>query len=163
MKQFTSFFATAIFIVGAMLLGGCKGDPGPQGPPGVGSDVFEGFAEGIKCASCHNPDIDTTYFIAGRAYQWAQSKHANGGDIERNGPSCAGCHTTEGFMQRMNGQTVTAQLVPVRRDASRHSRRDVSRSGRPRRYRSFPTSRASNADFDFGKAISACSAIKPGQ
>ena len=112
MKQFTSFFATAIFIVGAMLLGGCKGDPGPQGPPGVGSDVFEGFAEGIKCASCHNPDIDTTYFIAGRAYQWAQSKHANGGDIERNGPSCAGCHTTEGFMQRMNGQTVTAQLVP---------------------------------------------------
>ncbi len=108
----TLSLALTITAIVSFLMTGCKGDPGPQGPPGAGSDAFEGFAEGIQCASCHNPDVDTTYFIAGRAYQWAQSKHANGGDSERNGSSCAGCHTSEGFVQRMNGETVTNQYVP---------------------------------------------------
>lgn len=155
MKHTTSFFAAAILITGAMLLTGCKGDPGPQGPPGVGSDVFEGFADGIKCASCHNPDTDTTYFIAGRAYQWAQSKHAIGGDIERNGPSCAGCHTTEGFIQRMNGQTVTSQFAPSPPGCfachSPHSRADFSlRKATPVSILS-NIAGVPNAEFDYGK------------
>jgi hypothetical protein len=108
----TLSLALTITAVVYFLMTGCKGDPGPQGPPGPGSDTFEGFADGIQCASCHNPDVDTTYYIAGRAYQWAQSKHANGGDSERNGSSCAGCHTSEGFIQRMNGDAVTNQYVP---------------------------------------------------
>jgi len=102
----------SITAIISFLMTGCKGDPGPQGPPGPGSDTFEGFAAGIQCATCHNPDVDTTYFIAGRAFQWAQSKHANGGDSERNGSFCAGCHTTEGFIQRMNGDPVTNQYIP---------------------------------------------------
>lgn len=145
----------AALLAGALALSGCKGDPGPQGPPGVGSDVFEGFAEGIKCASCHNPDTDTTYYIAGRAYQWAQSKHAIGGDIERNGPSCAGCHTTEGFIQRMNGQAVTAQYRPSPPGCfachSPHSRADFTlRKATPVSILS-NIAGVPNAEFDYGK------------
>lgn len=155
MRTIRTIVTVAALAAAGLLLSGCKGDPGPQGPPGVGSDVFEGFAAGIKCADCHNPDVDTTYFIAGRAYQWSQSKHAIGGDIERNGPSCAGCHTTEGFIQRMNGQTVTTQYVPSPPGCfachSPHSRADFSLR------KATPVTIGSNIDgvadalFDYGK------------
>jgi hypothetical protein len=113
MKNFAACTGCFAFIgLLVMMLSGCKGDAGPQGPSGEGSTSLEGFAVGIKCGTCHDPDQDTTLFIAGRAYQWAQSKHAIGGDIERNGASCGGCHTTEGFIERMKGLPVTDHLTP---------------------------------------------------
>jgi len=116
MKNLFVVFAVALLTLSVIgLFDGCKGEEGPQGPPGpAGPDAsaFEGFAEGIKCGSCHDPDQDTTYYLWGRRYQWSQSKHAIGGDIERNGSGCAGCHTTEGFIQRMKSLTVTNQLTP---------------------------------------------------
>jgi hypothetical protein len=156
MNNARSFVAAAIVLVfGAFLMAGCKGDPGPQGPPGAGSDTFEGFADGIKCASCHNPDVDTTYFVLGRAYQWAQSKHATGGNSERNGPSCAGCHTSEGFVQRMNGETVTEQLTPSPPGCfachSPHSRGDFTlRKATPVTILS-NIAGVADATFDYGK------------
>ncbi len=101
--------------VSAIMFFGCEGPAGPPGTAGQnGQDgvSLEGYAPGIQCATCHSADTDTTYHVAGRKYQWAQSKHAYGGDSERNGSSCAGCHTTEGFVQRMNGQPVTEQPIP---------------------------------------------------
>jgi hypothetical protein len=84
-----------------VLLAGCEGPQGPAGENGKNTVTnLEGFAEGIKCGDCHNPDIDTTYYLWARRYQWEHSLHAYGGDIERNGPDCAGCHTTEGFIER---------------------------------------------------------------
>ena len=59
------------------------GPPGPQGPPGSPAPALEGFAEGIKCGTCHDPDQDSVYHVLGRKYQWEQSKHAYGGDIVR--------------------------------------------------------------------------------
>lgn len=110
-------FAAALAL--SLVLTGCEGPAGPSGKDGKdGQDSqgfpfnLEGFAAGIKCGTCHTPGQDTTYFLAGRVYQWEQSKHALGGDSERNGSSCAGCHTTEGFIQRMNGQPVTNQSIP---------------------------------------------------
>ncbi len=95
---------TAISMIA--LLAGCEGPAGAPGPPGVN---LEGFAAGIQCSTCHSADADTTYFVAARVYQWQHSKHATGGTSERNGASCAGCHTTQGFDQRMRGETVTDQ------------------------------------------------------
>jgi hypothetical protein len=146
---------SAVLLAGALMLTGCKGDPGPQGPPGVGSDVFEGFAAGIQCAKCHNPDTDTTYFVIGRAYQWAQSKHATGGNSERNGTSCAGCHTTEGFIERMNGQAVTAQLNPSPPGCfachSPHSRADFTLRKATAVTLTSNIDGVANATFDYGK------------
>lgn len=109
-----------LIVAGLLLVGmfvACEGPEGPQGPqgdpgdPGPGSVVnWEGFKEGIVCASCHNPDYDTTYFVWARKYQWLLSKHSFGGDFERNSSSCAACHTTEGFVQDQLGRTVTSQV-----------------------------------------------------
>jgi hypothetical protein len=116
MKTFAVTCATAIFLSGAvMTIVGCEGPAGPKGDigdQGAGVLALEGFAPDIKCGTCHTPGQDTTHFVAGRKYQWAQSKHAKGGDSERNSASCSGCHTTEGFVQRMNGQAVTDQYIP---------------------------------------------------
>ncbi|HEY5614696.1 MAG TPA: hypothetical protein VIL52_01640 [Bacteroidota bacterium] len=99
-------FGIALLLVVA-IAGGCRGPEGPAGPPGETTLLnLEGFAEGINCGDCHNPDQDSVYFVWAKKYQWDRSKHAYGGDYERNTASCAGCHTTEGFVEAMQGKTV---------------------------------------------------------
>ncbi|MGB5528908.1 MAG: hypothetical protein WBQ32_02975, partial [Ignavibacteriaceae bacterium] len=112
LKNVLKLIVAVLLLVG--IFAACEGPEGPQGPqgdpgdPGPGSVVnWEGFKEGIVCASCHNPDYDTTYFVWARKYQWVLSKHSFGGDFERNSSSCAACHTTEGFVQSQMGRTVT--------------------------------------------------------
>ncbi len=102
-----------LLLFSVIVINGCKkGDTGPQGPPGQPSTALEGFAPGIQCGPCHNPDQDTTFHLLARVYEWQQSKHAVGGDLERNGSGCTGCHSTEGFIQRMTGKTVTDNPNP---------------------------------------------------
>jgi hypothetical protein len=112
MKRFTSFVITSlVIIILAGLLVSCRGPEGPQGPPGTTTVVnLEGFAPGINCGSCHDPDQDTVYYVWAKKYQWERSKHAWGGDYDRNSSLCAGCHTTEGFVKRMQGKPVTNQI-----------------------------------------------------
>ena len=107
---------TAVVLLVATLAG-CEGPAGPAGAAGQNGQTLafnlEGYAPGIQCATCHSPDSDTTYHVAGRERQWALSTHAIGGNVIRNNTPCSGCHTTEGFLQRMNGQAVTDQLNPT--------------------------------------------------
>ncbi len=106
------FAMLVLLFAAAVVWFGCEGPAGPAGKDGDTGLVsnLEGFAPNLKCGTCHTPGQDTTYNVAGRAYQWAVSKHATGGTIERNGPDCAGCHTTEGFIKRMNGQPLTGGI-----------------------------------------------------
>lgn len=90
---------------------GPKGDKGDPGDPGENVVNWEGFAEGIKCADCHNPDVDTLYNVWGVRTQWATSKHANGGAYFENSTTCVTCHTTEGFIQEQLGRPLTDQAV----------------------------------------------------
>jgi mono/diheme cytochrome c family protein len=115
------------FLSSAMLLFsflGCEGPAGPQGPSGAngqngqngvdgGFAYFEGFKDSLKCGTCHTPDLDTTYYVKGRELQWERSGHNQMEDFSENRNSCAECHTTEGFIQKMNGQTVTVQNNPT--------------------------------------------------
>jgi cytochrome c551/c552 len=95
----------------AGIIGGCEGPEGPPGPPGESSIAhLEGFAENINCGDCHNPDQDTVNYVWAKKYQWELSKHFFGGDFERNTASCAGCHTTEGFIEAMQGRDVTTHI-----------------------------------------------------
>lgn len=97
-----------LFVALAFSLFGCKGPEGPVGPAGAaGKDgqnagfvYFDGFKDSLKCSMCHTPGIDTTFFVQGRVTEWNNSKHNIGGDIDRNAANCAGCHTTEGFLDR---------------------------------------------------------------
>ena len=149
-----------VFVAASFLLFGCEGPAGAPGKDGTnGSNTgvlnLEGFAPNAKCGDCHTPGQDTLYNVAGRAYQWAVSRHATGGTLERNGPDCAGCHTTEGFIKRMNGQGVVGEPIPSPVGCfachSAHARADFSLR------KATPVTIASNisgvpdAIFDYGK------------
>lgn len=120
MKQFlTVLIALALFGLmaceGPAGPAGAKGDSGTAGKDGkdgkdgqnAGFVYFDGFKDSLKCAACHNPETDTTYYIAGKAREWEESKHGGGTAWEENRSSCAECHTTEGFMLKQAGKTVT--------------------------------------------------------
>ena len=103
MRKSLALIGLACFAsVSVLILNGCKGQQGPVGPKGDSTVVsLTGFTQGIVCANCHNPDTDTTYYVWAKEYQWQLSKHAIGGDFDRNQTPCSGCHTTEGYVQRM--------------------------------------------------------------
>jgi hypothetical protein len=143
---------------------GCEG---PQGPQGKNDTIWvnvyplnlEGFAPNIRCADCHNPDFDTTYYLWARRYQWERSLHAYGGDLERNGPNCAGCHTTEGLIERWRNGWQTQVVGPKDNPSppgcfachSPHSRANFSlRDVSPVTITSFIET-VPNAVFDYGK------------
>lgn len=104
------FLAAVLLIVLSVACEGPEGPAGPEGPQGPPGDSYvnwEGFADGIQCAECHNPDIDTSYYVWAVRTQWAVSKHASGGAYFENSSTCAPCHTTEGFIQQSLGQPVS--------------------------------------------------------
>ena len=133
-KNLLRLLIAAILLVS--MFAACEGPEGPAGPkgdPGVPGDNvvnWEGFEEGIQCAQCHNPDVDTLYYVWGIKTQWSQSKHANGGAYFENSTTCGPCHTTEGFVEVALGRTPTAQTIssPIGCFAchSPHSRADFS-------------------------------------
>lgn len=64
-----------------------------------------------NCFSCHS---DQNTFLIAATLQWENSFHASGLNIDRgNSAGCAGCHISEGFIQRANGETVTGEPNPT--------------------------------------------------
>ena len=64
-----------------------------------------------NCFSCHS---DQETFIIAASSQWENSFHASGLNIDRGAStSCAGCHTSEGFVQRAQGEAVTSHDNPT--------------------------------------------------
>jgi hypothetical protein len=117
MKQIKNLMSLLVALLLVVFIAACEGPEGPagpQGPQGPQGDNYvnwEGFADGIQCAQCHNPDIDTTFYVWARRTQWSISKHAAGGAYTENSATCAPCHTTEGFIQQDLGQTITDHAI----------------------------------------------------
>lgn len=122
--------ATIVLIALAFSLNACKGPEGPAGPQGLagkdgkdglnGKDganagfvYFDGFKTDLKCATCHTPDIDTTFFVAGKVKQWENSTHGNGTAWSEYSSGCAECHTTEAYQLKQAGKPVTDILNPT--------------------------------------------------
>jgi len=64
-----------------------------------------------NCFSCHD---DQNTFLVAAQQQWMNSFHASGLNINRGASSgCAGCHTSEGFVQRTKGEAVTGHDNPT--------------------------------------------------
>ena len=85
-------FVALMFAASAVFYASCTKE-GPQGPPG--EDGIDGTDGTATCGQCHNFTENTT----ARILQWENSTHANGGNYERNGTSCAPCHTSKGFRE----------------------------------------------------------------
>ena len=88
---------------------------GPQGPPGsAGADGVDGVngvdgKDGAEsCSACHASNTD----LYAKQIQYRSSIHATGGNFERNITRCAGCHTHEGFLERLTtGMLETAETI----------------------------------------------------
>lgn len=168
--------ATILLVALAFSLNACKGPEGPAGPAGpTGKDgkdgkdagfvYFDGFKADLKCATCHNPDIDTTYYVAGRVKQWEESKHGGGSAWEENRAMCAECHTTEAYQLKQAGKTVTDIYNPTPPGCftchSPHSKGDFSlRTTAPQTL--IPSIvGVANTTFDLGKGNVCASCHRP--
>lgn len=56
-----------------------------------------------SCFECHS---DQNTELVAAEQQWQNSTHASGDHIDRKTASCAGCHTSEGFLNRVAGVPV---------------------------------------------------------
>ena len=95
-------------IVALVVASSCTKE-GPQGPPGKdGEDGIDGTDGTATCAACH----DNSEVVETKILQWGNSTHANGGNYERNSTSCAPCHTSQGFKERiLTGEQETAETI----------------------------------------------------
>ncbi|MBT8190060.1 MAG: ammonia-forming cytochrome c nitrite reductase subunit c552 [Bacteroidia bacterium] len=102
-------FLTYLLAFAMIGLWSCEGDQGPiglTGPAGVDGTTGEvgpsgptgPAGEGVQdCKQCHG----NSQLITAKLAQWEKSVHATGGRYERNFSSCAGCHTSQGFLERI--------------------------------------------------------------
>ncbi len=101
---FLIFAFSLAIMMGLTSCEGKDGSIGPEGPAGPTGQTGEGTQ---NCVLCHG----SSQLIAAKQFQWEHSVHATGGHYERNQTSCAGCHTSQGFLERietMSDQGVTA-------------------------------------------------------
>jgi hypothetical protein len=91
---------------------GSQGVAGPTGPPGLngqnGLNGEDGQNGAENCIDCHG----SNQLITAKVFQWENSVHLLGGHYERNTASCAGCHTSQGFLDRLvTGEFVASQTI----------------------------------------------------
>jgi formate-dependent nitrite reductase cytochrome c552 subunit len=108
----------SIALVLIMGLFACEGDLGPQGPQGplgpqgpqgiAGVNGQDGQNGAENCVDCHG----NNQLITAKVFQWENSVHAIGGHYTINRSTCAGCHTSQGFLDRIatGGQTASADV-----------------------------------------------------
>lgn len=106
------FRASFIFFLALTLLfslSSCEGDEGPVGPAGPTGPTGNQGAPGEQgwgtqdCAKCHS----NSQLITAKLYQWEHSVHATGGNTDRNGTTCAICHTSQGFLEILETGAIT--------------------------------------------------------
>ena len=109
MKRVLTYLAAAgMMIVVAGLMFSCTKE-GPQGPPGAaGADGTDGKDANATCTQCHNFSEE----IVARIIQYNASGHGTGMTFERNGKTCAPCHTSQGFKEVLasGADTTTASI-----------------------------------------------------
>jgi hypothetical protein len=100
-----------LLVMVAISLVSCTKE-GPAGKDGAngqdGEDGINGTDGTASCIQCH----DNTQEMFARVNQWEHSMHATGETSFENGTSCAVCHTSQGFLERMaNDTTATTAAI----------------------------------------------------
>ena len=99
MKNYMLLICTFCIAI-VMGLSSCEGEDGTAGPIGpIGPQGPAGpQGEGTQnCVMCHG----SSQLITAKTYQWEHSVHATGGNNNHNATNCAGCHTSQGFLERI--------------------------------------------------------------
>lgn len=111
MKRSKLLYLLGTLVVLAMLSISCTKE-GPAGPAGAngtnGEDGIDGQDGTATCIQCH----DDSQVMFAKSMQWENSVHAQGGTFARNGTSCAPCHVSQGFLERMaSGEQTTSDAI----------------------------------------------------
>ncbi len=86
-------------IMVAMIFAGCDRE--------ITGDVELADNSSNNCFDCHDYGIDLGTKVKLAMRQWENSAHGSGNAMRSSG-SCAGCHTTEGFIERITGEDITS-------------------------------------------------------
>ena len=75
----------------------------------ITGDEEEEVAENSSsnCFDCHDYGIDLGTKVKLAMRQWDNSQHGSGENMRSSG-SCAACHTTEGFIEKVTGEDITS-------------------------------------------------------
>lgn len=106
MKKIRLFPSLSLLLLTLIFINsGCT----KEGPAGKdGEDGIDGQDGTAGCIQCHNND-QTMFAMVN---QWEHSTHATGGNFERNGTSCAPCHTSQGFLEVIEtGEMTTTEAI----------------------------------------------------
>ncbi len=109
MKKKITSYLMFLLILSVGLVTSCT-KVGPAGPPGKdGTNGTDGTDGTAGCIQCH----DNSQVILAKSLQWEASVHATGGNFERNTKDCAPCHTSQGFLERIQtgADTTLATIV----------------------------------------------------
>lgn len=108
--QAGSFWLKFFVILFAFGMIACEGEVGPAGPAGPQGDPGQDGQDGQNgvenCTDCHSND----QAITAKLFQWENSLHSLGGHYERNTATCAGCHTSQGFLDRIATGDMVASM-----------------------------------------------------
>jgi len=107
MRRSIALFVAAVFLIPAIA---CEGPKGPEGPAGADGPTGPQGPQGPQgpagpagqdanenCTQCHTDNVQ----LFATQVQYETSTHRLGGNFERSTASCAGCHTHQGFIERM--------------------------------------------------------------
>ncbi len=121
MKKNLSFGIKCFCLVFLLAMVGCEGDVGPagpagpagtQGPAGPAGPAGEDGADGAdgsgtnNCMECHGND----QLITAKVFQYENSIHYLGGHYGRSNATCAACHSSQGFLDRIATGEMAASM-----------------------------------------------------
>jgi hypothetical protein len=101
-----------MMVASVALFSSCEGPAGAAGAAGAngadGADGADGVDANATCTQCHN----ASSVLVAKSAQYMNSQHAIGETTFENATSCAICHTSEGFQERMaSGKGTTAAAI----------------------------------------------------
>lgn len=109
------FFVSLFSLAMALSFMSCEGEPGstgpagPAGPPGAAGPAGPAGADGTNgaenCIDCHG----NNQLITAKMFQLDNSVHHTGGQIRGTG-SCAVCHSSQGFLERVETGALSATI-----------------------------------------------------
>jgi mono/diheme cytochrome c family protein len=99
MKKINNFFFIGGVALMLLVSASCTKE-GPQGIAGTnGTNGTDGTDGTTTCIECHS----NNQMLYAMENQYSASMHATGPNFERNSGDCATCHTSQGFLGKLDG------------------------------------------------------------
>lgn len=112
MKMKSVFFSIAsvvLLISSSVLVSSCTKE-GPAGMAGsAGKDGIDGEDATATCVKCHDFSDD----LLTKNFQYGNSLHASGANLNHNTEGCAQCHTSQGFRMMIDSGVIAAAPTPA--------------------------------------------------